>query len=154
MDGCDPFSAFLNVLPCVAHSLIAVFSAFSLYCAVPCAMYLHGSLPLFELLVVFPFISYRLTGQYVLCSVLQKRFCGYDIVLGLWLLALAWAHFVMEPVPLFNFYSKLIPMIGFDPLPSLTLQQLLPWIIAAHTFQRNLADVAAHSGLFWPAAAN
>lgn len=125
---------------------------FGAYCAVPSAMYLSGALPLFELLVLFPFISFRITGQYVLCSVLQKRYCGYDFVMALSLAALAWAHFMMDPVPLSNFYSRLVPALGFDPLPPMTLQRALPYLIALHTWQRNLADVAAHSGLFWPAA--
>lgn len=124
---------------------------FTAYCALPCGLYLVGVLPLFDLLILLPFISFRLTGKYVLHSVLHKQYKGYDIVLGMWLLALAWAHLFMAPLPFSLFYSRFASWFGYDPFPQLTLQRVLPFVIIAHTALRNCSDVLSHRHVFWPA---
>jgi len=86
------------------------------------------------------FISFRVTGSYVLYSIIQRPYNGRDLTLYFWLCVMLFGRFVMAPVPVSLFYSKLLPYTG-DFLYGTDVQQLFPYFLYFHITKANIQEL-------------
>jgi phosphatidylglycerophosphate synthase len=99
---------------------------FVVYCAAFGALYLAGALEVHGFSLLVAFVSFRICGSYVLFTILKRPYRGNDWSIAVWVVALALAHFALEP--------RQVAGIG--------LQTLLPYVACLHLAGRNLSDFA------------
>lgn len=99
------------------------------------AAYLLGWMSDIGLAVMFMAVSFRITGSFVLYSVLGRRYSGLDQATVVWLVGIALANLVLDPITLRGF----------------TLQAFLPYLAAIHLAGLNLIDIARHLHQLRPA---
>lgn len=97
------------------------FVAMNVGFAIPLVM---GSIDIWAFLFCGIFLSLRITGSYVIHSVLQEPYDGIDWGIGLLILA----------IPLSNAYLEPISYGGY------TLQQMMPYLACAYMLMRSLVD--------------
>ncbi|MDD9965933.1 MAG: hypothetical protein OXR73_06920, partial [Myxococcales bacterium] len=90
-------------------------------------LYLLGGLSLYEFALCLVFTSFRISGSYVLFTLLRRPFGGMDMGIVVWLLAIAFAHFLLGPTPTTD---------GFKA------QALLPYGACLYMIIRNALDFA------------
>lgn len=112
------------------------------FCCVPLVLYLQAAISLLDTLVLLFFLSFRITGSYVLASVLGKPYRGYDRVLVA-LVASLFVWHVLAPVAVSKSAATLITV------PDATLKGLAPYFIAAYVTIANLVEVSANARPLW-----
>jgi len=71
---------------------------FVLICAGFAALYLVGSIDTMAFLLSIVFVSFRISGGYVLHTVVGRRFGGFDVWVVVLIAAIAAAHLWLEPI--------------------------------------------------------
>jgi hypothetical protein len=122
------------------RTMVEKFLLFTALSAAFGTLHLMGALGRVQFLLIISFVSFRITGCYVMYSILQKQYKGYDGAIFAWLAAIVWGHFFMAALPMSTLFSALLPYTG-DFFFGLTVQQMLPWCLCAHLGQRNLAEL-------------
>jgi hypothetical protein len=92
------------------------------------ALYLLGAIDVYTFLLTIVFTSFRISGTYVLFTIVKRRFGGNDAGILLWIAATFAAHYLLEPLAL-------------GPLP---LRDALPYLACAYMLARNLVDFSRH----------
>ena len=131
--------------PVRTRSYHVAFSVLTLYFVFPAVLRALDALSHFEFLLLIPFISFRLTGSYVLYSIARTHYPGYCKPLALWLCAIGWSRLAMDPLPLSAFFALMLPLLPAPVaavLSSLTVQALLPWLAMVDCARRNVIDIS------------
>ncbi len=97
---------------------------FVAYCLGFGALYLLDIIGTITFALAVIFVSFRITGSYVLFTIIKKRFSGADWAIGLWIAAIFVAHYAFNPIK----------------LGAQTLQYYLPAMALAYMVARNLID--------------
>jgi phosphatidylglycerophosphate synthase len=108
---------------------------FVLLCAGFAALHLLEVVDRTTFLLSVLFLSFRITGSYVLFSILKQRFCGFDLGVALLLGSMLAAHYLIEPIP---FAAR-------------TVQYYLPLATCLYMVVRNLVDFFRHYSELRPA---
>ncbi len=95
--------------------------------------YLLGGMSTRDFILLLSLVSFRVTGSYVLYTIVNKPFPGIDRSLYAWIVLLSAA----TAAPLIPFT---VPVVGW----SLTVQYVLPWICMAQITVTNVLDLAAN----------
>lgn len=101
---------------------------FLLICAGFAALYILGAMGQVAFLFGIVFVSFRISGSYVLFTLVGQPYRGYDPGIVLLLLAMFGARFALSPVALGPW----------------TLLGAMPWLTVAYIIARNLLDFARH----------
>jgi len=101
------------------------------------ALYLAGGLQVHAFSLLITFVSFRICGSYVLFTILERPYRGNDWSIGVWVLALTFAHFGLEP----------------RHIGGVALTSLLPYVACLHLAASNLADFARAYPNLQPGAA-
>lgn len=112
-----------------------------LYLAVCCTvggLYYTNFLTQISFMMIILTTSFRINGSYVICSVINYVYRGFDARLLEYVILMLIAHYVMAPIPLTLFYHNLVPYIGST---NVTLQDVLPSIICIDLILRNMFDL-------------
>jgi phosphatidylglycerophosphate synthase len=107
----------------VLHHLPSV-----LLCAGFAVLYLTSIIDVGAFLWSIVLISFRMSGSYVLFTILQQRFHGFDLGIALWATVIAAAHFFVEP----------FKVGGYD------IHLYLPYLACLYMLTRNLIDFVRH----------
>jgi phosphatidylglycerophosphate synthase len=90
------------------------------------ALHLLGIIDRMTFLLSIVLLSFRITGSYVLFTVLGRRFSGFDLGVALLIVATLAAHYLIAPIP----------------LAGRTVQFFLPLLACLYMVGRNLIDFA------------
>jgi phosphatidylglycerophosphate synthase len=93
-----------------------------------CALYLGGIIDVYAFLLVLVFASFRISGSYVLFTIVKRPYAGTDHGITLFIAAMAGAHFALPGAT-----------VGSLPLPS-----ALAYVACAYMFGRNMMDFGRH----------
>jgi phosphatidylglycerophosphate synthase len=104
--------------------LIIYHLSFVTYCIGFGALYLLDIIGMITFVLAVIFVSFRVTGSYVLFTIIRKRFGGADWAIVFWIAAIFLGHYLVDP-------------IQFGPR---TLQYYLPAMAFAYMIGRNLID--------------
>ena len=104
--------------------LIIYHLSFVAYCVGFGALYLLDIIGMITFVLAVIFVSFRITGSYVLFTIIKKRFSGSDWAIALWIVAILLGHYVVDPI---SFGVR-------------TLQYYLPALALAYMVGRNLID--------------
>ncbi|MBN1947766.1 MAG: CDP-alcohol phosphatidyltransferase family protein [Bradymonadales bacterium] len=100
-----------------------------LFCTLFSALYLVGMMNTVVYVVGITMISFRLTGSYVLYTVLRKPYSGSDWWVGLWILAILAGHYWLEPYQIRGIeVQSVIPYLFFLTVVSLNLWDLARYL--------------------------
>jgi len=88
-------------------------------------LYLAGALNMYEFALCLVFTSFRISGSYVLFTLLRRPFSGMDFGIIAWLLVIGGAHYLLPPT---------LAAGGFD------VQTLLPYAACLYMIMRNALD--------------
>lgn len=91
-------------------------------------LYLLSAIDLYTFLLAVVITSFRISGTYVLFTVVGRRFGGNDVGVLAFIAATFAAHYLLDPVQ----------------LGPVTLQVLLPYLACAYMVARNLTDLSRH----------
>lgn len=97
---------------------------FVAYCLGFGALYLLGVIGMMSFVLAVIFVSFRITGSYVLFTIIKRRFDGADVNIALCIAAIALGHYAVDPIPLGQH----------------TLQYYLPAMACSYMVIRNLFD--------------
>ena len=98
-------------------------------------LYYLGALDLYAFALALTFVSFRISGTYVLFTIVKRRYDGNDWGVFAWLAAM--------------FAGMFIPPVALGPF---TLQALLPYFACAYMGARNLYDFSQYYGVLRPGA--
>ena len=101
-----------------------------------CALYLSGIIDVYAFLLTLIFMSFRISGTYVLYTIIKRPYSGNDLGIVASIALIAAAHFTLPGAA-----------IGGLPLPS-----LLAYLACAYMFGRNMLDFARYYDALRPAA--
>ncbi|MDP2307948.1 MAG: CDP-alcohol phosphatidyltransferase family protein [Pseudomonadota bacterium] len=101
------------------------------------ALYWVGALDTLAFTLLVAFLSFRMTGSFVLHSILGRPYSGLDAGAIVWVAAIAASH--------------VSPPMSLGPT---TLRAVLPYLACAYLAVRNLSDVARHFDALRPRAQN
>lgn len=73
------------------------------------ALYLLGHYSFFMCTLLVSCISFRITGSYVLYSILGRPYNGWDWSLTIGVALLVWSCTIMSPLPVTTWYGQIIP---------------------------------------------
>jgi phosphatidylglycerophosphate synthase len=104
--------------------LIVYHLPFVAFCLGFGALYLFGIIGMVSFVLAIIFVSFRVSGTYVLYTIIGKRFNGADWNIALWIAAIALGHAALDPIPFGQH----------------TLQYYLPAMAYAYMVTRNLID--------------
>lgn len=79
-------------------------------------------------MLIIIFVSFRITGTFVLSTVLHKEYDGWDLGVMFWLLAIPAGFYFLQPVTL----------VGYR------VDNLVPHVACAYMVGRNLLDLLRH----------
>ncbi|OGQ83163.1 MAG: hypothetical protein A2289_02370 [Deltaproteobacteria bacterium RIFOXYA12_FULL_58_15] len=105
-----------------------------LLCGGFAALYLNGIIDTLAFLMTVALVSFRMSGSYVLFTIIKRPFNGFDIGIAMWAVAIALAHFFVAPMS-----------VGGN-----SLHNLLPYLACAYMAARNLIDFARHFSALSP----
>lgn len=88
------------------------------------ALHLLGAIDLNAFLLCIIFVSFRISGSYVLWTLVGRAYAGFDAGVAAWIGAIAAGHWLLAPVE----------------LGGVTIQWLLPYLVCAYCVVRNLVD--------------
>jgi hypothetical protein len=111
---------------------------FVLTCGGFAALYLLGAIGQLAFLFAIVFVSFRISGTFVLCKILGRSYAGFDLGLGLWLVAMAGGHFLLPRFGVGGSYG------------GLTIPNLLAWLSCGYMVARNLWDFVRHFSALRP----
>jgi cardiolipin synthase len=117
--------------------LLRYHGIFVVMCGGFAALYLLRAIDLYAFVLALVCTSFRISGTYVLSTIVHRRFNGNDLGVIAWLVALFAAHFALPPIA----------------LGPLTLTGILPWAACAYMVARNLVDFSRHYRELKPTAA-
>jgi hypothetical protein len=92
------------------------------------ALYLAGAIDMYAFVLSIVFVSFRITGTYVLFTIVDRRFHGNDWGVWAWLALMAVLHTVCPPLP----------------LGPVSVQAVLPYLACLYMIGRNLADFSKY----------
>ena len=101
-----------------------------------CALYLAGIIDVYAFLLALIFLSFRISGSYVLFTIIKKPYAGTDYGIVAFIAVIAAAHFALPGA-----------MLGPLALPS-----ALTYLACAYMFGRNMSDFAQHYDALRPRA--
>lgn len=103
------------------------------------ALYLVGAIDAIAFVLAATFVSFRLTGSYVLSTIVGRRYGGmdYGIFVGIALIALTLHERVALAAP---WLVEPVALLGRSFLPAAAL----PYLVFAYLVGRNLLDLRAH----------
>lgn len=107
-------------------------------------LFLVGAMNALAFVLVVVFVSFRLSGSYVLFTIVKKRFNGNDLVLPLFIVAIGAAHFLGVPPIL----TREMAEAGVAGYP---MAQALAFAACAYVALRNLWDLSRHFEALKPA---
>lgn len=93
-----------------------------------CALYLGGAIDVYAFLLALIFTSFRISGTYVLFTILKRPYAGTDHGITAFIALIAATHFAAPGAA-----------VGGMPLPS-----ALTYLACAYMFGRNMLDFARH----------
>ncbi len=99
-----------------------------LLCAGFAALYLLGVMGQVTFLLSIVLLSFRISGSYVLFTIVGQSYRGYDLGVALLLIAIFIAHTALAPVALGPW----------------SLAAVLPWLTMVYIIARNLVDFVRH----------
>jgi phosphatidylglycerophosphate synthase len=99
-------------------------------------LYWLGAIDTYAFALVLTFVSFRISGTYVLFTIVRRRYDGNDWGVLAWLAAM-FAGYFMAPISLGPF----------------TLQALLPYLACVYMVGRNMRDFSQYYGVLKPSAA-
>lgn len=100
-------------------------------------LYLAGAMSSLWLVLAVVFVSFRLSGSYVLFTIVKKRFTGNDWGIAALIAAIAAVHFGGVP-PLL---APQLAQVGLDGYPA---AQAVTVVACAYMIARNLWDLSRH----------
>lgn len=103
-------------------------------CAGYAALYLMQAIDVYAFVLSIVFVSFRISGTYVLFTIVGRRYHGNDRGVWLWLAAICFAHTMCPALP----------------LGPVTLQAVLPYLACLYMIGRNLSDFSRHYGQLKP----
>lgn len=121
------------------------FFLFMLLQVAPAYLHLAGFIGVFPFALVVSFVSFRITGSYVLNSIVTRPYDGVDAATVYWLLAWFYGHIAMDQLPMNVFFSRLLPFTG-DFFGGCSVQDMMPYAMCAHLAAKNVADVTRQLG--------
>jgi len=95
-----------------------------------CALYLTGIIDVYAFLLALIFTSFRISGSYVLYTIIKQPYAGTDYGIVAFIAAIAAAHFAL-------------PGAAIGPL---ALPSALAYLACAYMFGRNMLDFARYYG--------
>jgi len=127
------------------RSMVERFIGFCVQLFIPGMLYLMDYIGIVEMLILCTVISWRVTGCYVMHSILQRPYQGFDWAIMIWEGLILWSFFFMEPLPVSAFYQKLLPFVAPSfPFHHLTVQRCLPYFAYVHIAYRNVAELLSN----------
>eukprot|EP00656_Telonema_subtile_P019686 TRINITY_DN20912_c0_g2_i2.p1 TRINITY_DN20912_c0_g2~~TRINITY_DN20912_c0_g2_i2.p1 ORF type:complete len:449 (-),score=75.75 TRINITY_DN20912_c0_g2_i2:209-1555(-) len=109
-------------------------------CSTVGGLYYTGFCTQLSFLMIITAISFRICGSYVIYSVINWVYRGFEPRLLEYVALMVLMHHVMAPLPLELFYQNLVPYLGGCPY---TLQDLLPTVVCIDLILRNMFDIQA-----------
>lgn len=109
---------------------------FYLFCAAFAALYILGMMSTLVFALSIIFLSFRITGTFVLQTVLKRPYDGWDAGIIFWLLAIPAGHFFLGPVVVQGY----------------RVDQLVPHLAILYMAGRNLIDLARNFEELAPAS--
>jgi phosphatidylglycerophosphate synthase len=100
------------------------------------ALYLLGAIDVYAFLLTIVCTSFRISGTYVLFTIVKRRFDGNDLGVMAWIAVTFAAHYLLPSVA-----------VG-----TLTPQHALPYLACLYMVGRNLVDFSRHYAELRPAA--
>jgi len=107
-------------------------------CSTVGGLYFTGFCTQLSFFMIILTVSFRINGSYVIYSVINWVYRGFDARLLEYVTLMLLMHYVMAPLPLELFYDKLRPYLGDC---GLTLQDMLPTIMCIDLIMRNMFDI-------------
>jgi hypothetical protein len=101
-----------------------------------CALYLLGIINVYAFLLMLIFTSFRISGTYVLYTIIKQPYGGTDHGIAAFIAAIAAAHYALPGAA-----------VAGVPLPT-----LLAYVACAYMFGRNMLDFARHYETLRPRA--
>jgi phosphatidylglycerophosphate synthase len=102
--------------------------AFALFCFGFSALYSRGVIDTMPFLLAIVFLSFRINGAYVMSTILDRRFSGFDLSIAAWLLAILLAHLLDAP----------------DALAGINAPTALTYLACSYIAIGNLLEFARH----------
>lgn len=104
-------------------------------------LYLDGAIGMGAFFLTTSFVSFRLTGCYVLSAICNLAYSGRDFAIYVWIAVFYWFHYACGPIPL-NF---LVNKLGTGEwLAETTVQDLLPVFFCVFMMIRNFSTMRQH----------
>lgn len=123
------------------NDVLLKFVQFMLLQVVPSFLHICGFIGEFPFVLVLCFVSFRITGSYVLHSIVYRPYSGMDQDIVYWMLAWFYSHVAMLQLPMNVFYTRLVPYTG-DFFYGASLQDMLPYALCVHIAVKNVIDVS------------
>lgn len=115
-------------------SLLRYHALFVLFCAGFGALYLLGAIDLYAFALLLICTSFRISGTYVLFTIVRRPYNGSDLGIAAWIAVLFAAHYLSWP-------------LGLGPG---TLQAALPYVACLYMLTRNLLDFSRYYRVLKP----
>ncbi|MBN1655925.1 MAG: CDP-alcohol phosphatidyltransferase family protein [Deltaproteobacteria bacterium] len=81
---------------------------FAVFCLGFAALYTWGAIDTLAFLLAITFLSFRINGAYVMSTIINRRFNGYDSAVVLWLLAIYLAYLFGVPRTLAGYHAPTV----------------------------------------------
>ena len=116
-------------------------------------LYLAGLMGKVAFLMASTFVSFRISGSYVLFTIVGRRYGGFDWGIPVGIAAIAVAGLTGEPLALGGYtvpaLMRPLPLGGYLVAPE-TYVALLPYLFCLYLAGRNVIDLARHFSALRP----